>query len=114
MRAILSLSLIAGLAWCGAAEAQGVRAACHFKDLCPGVAPGHGRMMDCLKTHKDQLSQECVMAIGRAALNRPLRNQPDAAAPAPAPGGQDEEMDDAPPKDTPGAAAPPAKDQPPK
>ena len=27
--------------------------------LCNGIAPGHGRIAACLKSHKDQVSQEC-------------------------------------------------------
>ncbi len=30
-----------------------------FERLCGDVAPGQGRIQDCLKEHKDEISQEC-------------------------------------------------------
>lgn len=30
-----------------------------IQKFCPGVAPGHGALVECLKKHKDELSKEC-------------------------------------------------------
>jgi hypothetical protein len=114
MRAIFSLALLLGLALTGPADAQGVRKACHVMDICAGVEPGGSRIMDCLRAHKDQLSQECIMAIGLQVLNRSSRTSPRLGGPAPAgaPGGHDDAMDEPAP---PGAAPPgQAKPEPPK
>ena len=35
------------------------------KKLCPGVQPGQGRIAQCLKQHKDQLSQECQARVAQ-------------------------------------------------
>jgi hypothetical protein len=110
MRAIASVVLLLGLALSFPADAQGVRRACHVMELCAGVEPGGGRIMDCLRAHKAQLSQDCIMAIGLSVLNRPSRTSPRVGGPAPAgaPGGQDDTMDEpAPP-----GAAPPGQAQP--
>jgi hypothetical protein len=44
------------------------RAACDtdLKKLCPGVQPGGGRIIACLKQHKDELSNGCKQAIAKA------------------------------------------------
>ncbi|MGA2795329.1 MAG: cysteine rich repeat-containing protein [Roseiarcus sp.] len=70
MRSISVIALLLGLTLSGAADAQGFRAACHVNALCPGVARGGGRIMNCLRTHKAGLSQQCLAAIGRSVLNR--------------------------------------------
>ena len=62
---------------CGAAAAQSaladvqpsldaVRAACadDAQKLCAGVQPGGGRIVVCLKEHKDSLSERCKQAAG--------------------------------------------------
>jgi hypothetical protein len=46
-----------------------VRAACtaDVQKLCAGVQPGGGRIIACLKQHKDEVSAGCKEAIGKAA-----------------------------------------------
>lgn len=44
------------------------RAACDtdIQKLCPGVQPGGGRIIACLKQHKDQVSDGCKQAVIKA------------------------------------------------
>jgi hypothetical protein len=44
------------------------RAACDtdIQKLCPGVPPGGGRILNCLKQHKDQVSDVCKQAVIKA------------------------------------------------
>ena len=66
-----------------------MKAACHVDVLCKGVEPGGGRIIQCLREHKDALSEACLAAIGRQALNSHGKGQsgaeaaPDAGQPAP-------------------------------
>jgi hypothetical protein len=48
------------------------RAACanDIQALCPGVQPGGGRILACLKQHKQQVSGGCKQAIA-AAMQKP-------------------------------------------
>jgi arylformamidase len=39
--------------------------------LCAGVQPGGGRIRDCMKEHRAQLSAGCKMAIADRMLERP-------------------------------------------
>jgi hypothetical protein len=45
-----------------------VRAACatDVQKLCPDVQPGGGRIIACLKQHKDQVSDGCKQAVIKA------------------------------------------------
>ena len=44
------------------------RAACEtdIQKLCAGVKPGGGRILVCLKQHKDQVSDGCKQAVAKA------------------------------------------------
>ena len=44
------------------------RAACEtdIQNLCASVQPGGGRILACLKQHKDQVSQVCKQAVAKA------------------------------------------------
>jgi len=60
---ILSLALIS---LPGPAHAQGGALAFCKEDaarLCPGVAPGGGKLMGCLKQHADQVSVGCAKEL---------------------------------------------------
>jgi hypothetical protein len=50
---------------------QEVRAACQAdaQKLCASVQPGGGRIVACLKEHKDQVSDGCKQAITKARQN---------------------------------------------
>ena len=54
-----------------AQDRAAVRAAClpDVKALCSGIKPGGGRIMACMKEHKDEVSQGCkdARAAARAA-----------------------------------------------
>src|SRR5436305_15004309 len=47
--------------------------------LCAGVQPGGGRIVACLKDHKDSLSDQCKQAAGLAA-NPKITSAPGAAS----------------------------------
>ena len=42
-----------------------------IQTLCAGVQPGGGRILACLKEHKDQVSDACKMAIVKATQPPP-------------------------------------------
>jgi hypothetical protein len=83
MRRILIAAALFGLIAPEGALAQGQRpwVVCQIKTICAGVQPGGGRIIDCLREHKDQLSDACYAALGRQMINRPPR--PAAAMKAP-------------------------------
>jgi hypothetical protein len=64
------------------APMEAARAACSadLQQLCPGVQPGGGRMLACLKEHRDQVSPACKQAVMSALQG--------SAGNAPVPGGQ--------------------------
>jgi hypothetical protein len=51
---------------------QEVRAACQadVQKLCSSVQPGGGRIIACLKEHKEEVSDGCKQAIGKAKQNQ--------------------------------------------
>src|SRR5450631_4000672 len=61
-----------------------IQAACadDAQKLCAGVQPGGGRIVACLKEHKDSLSDQCKQAAGVPA-NPGSSAAPSAAAVAP-------------------------------
>ena len=58
--------------------------------LCPGVEPGGGAQMQCLKAHKDEVSPACKKKVMQMKVknmeNKELQQQ--EAHPPPAQGGQ--------------------------
>ena len=48
-----------------------VRSACaaDAQKLCAGVQPGGGRILQCLKEHKDEVSDGCKQAVLKAKQN---------------------------------------------
>lgn len=66
MRALLVLSVMLGMgAPYAFAQTAAERAACmdDFKKLCPGVAPGGGRVLGCLSKQKDKLTEACRAVV---------------------------------------------------
>jgi hypothetical protein len=53
------------------------RGACmqDVKTLCAGVQPGGGRIRECIREHRAQLSQDCKMAIAERMMER-RQNRP--------------------------------------
>ncbi|MDC7786810.1 hypothetical protein PQJ75_19860 [Rhodoplanes sp. TEM] len=51
-------------------QARGVIAACaaDYRALCPGVAPGGGRIVACLNAQAEKLSQRCFQALAAEGL----------------------------------------------
>jgi hypothetical protein len=64
-----------------------MRAACQadLAKLCPGVQPGGGRIMQCLKTHKDEISAPCKSAMAERISEKRAAKAGQSATPAPAP-----------------------------
>lgn len=68
-----ALATLLGAAFSGAAlaqnlsraQAQAVRAACEadIRATCPGVQPGGGRILQCIKANPDKISQPCKDAL---------------------------------------------------
>jgi len=71
----------------GQASPDALRAACtaDAQRLCAGVQPGGGRIVACLKEHKDSLSDQCKQAAG-LAVNSGTRPAPSAAIAVPSAG----------------------------
>lgn len=66
---VLTCSLTAHAADAGHAPMKG---ACKqdVAKLCEGIKPGGGRIADCLKAHKDQVSDTCKAAIKQGHAHR--------------------------------------------
>lgn len=47
-----------------------------LQSLCAGVQPGGGRIRDCMKEHRTQLSTACKVAIADRMLERKGHNGP--------------------------------------
>lgn len=90
MRLGLSLSVLMIFAISPVAHAaEGWGKACNVAALCAGVQPGGGRLVACLKSHYNELTDACFLAFGRTALGHNAGQAQTGAAPAetgPAPG----------------------------
>jgi len=89
MRSLTLLLVVCAATAAQFAQAQdqfaAMRAACatDAQKLCVGVQPGGGRIVACLKEHKDSLSDRCKQAAGLAA--NPSSGSAPSAASSPAP-----------------------------
>jgi len=41
-----------------------------FERLCPGIAPGGGKLIECIRANKDQLSKPCAETIGKVMASK--------------------------------------------
>src|SRR5580658_1241436 len=89
MRSLRVLLLVCAATAAQSALAQdqlaAIRAACaeDAQKLCAGVQPGGGRIVACLKEHKDSLSDRCKQAAGLPV--NPSSSSVPSAASSPAP-----------------------------
>jgi len=51
------------------------------KALCGSVRPGGGRIRDCMREHRAQLSNACKLAIADRMLERSVSRSPNGSAP---------------------------------
>jgi len=60
-----------------------VRDACRadMQRFCADAAPGGGQRMQCMREHRDHLSDECKAALASAHAHRQGGGPPDSAAP---------------------------------
>ena len=82
----ISSASFAGAQAGGPPSLAAIRAACadDAQKLCAGVQPGGGRIVACLKEHKDSLSDRCKQAAGLAA-SPGSSSAPSASSAPPAP-----------------------------
>ncbi len=66
---VIAIGLLPTLAF---AEPGAIRGACmnDIKSLCGSVQPGGGRIRDCIREHRAQLSNGCKVAIADRMLER--------------------------------------------
>src|ERR1700733_8038249 len=90
MKGLTLLLLVCAAAAVQSAQADqpslaAIQAACagDAQRLCAGVQPGGGRIVPCLKEHKDALSAQCKQAAG-VPVNPESGSAPGAAAQVPA------------------------------
>jgi hypothetical protein len=65
------------------AEPGAGRGAClrDIKTICAGVQPGGGRIRNCIREHRAELSQECKMALSERLMERRQNRQGSAGGP---------------------------------
>lgn len=71
----LSLGFAAGAGAQTAEQVTALRTTCEtdVKKLCAGIQPGGGRLLQCLKEHKDEVTPPCQASLG--ALAASMRKQ---------------------------------------
>ena len=109
---LLAVCISAATQSARAQDMAAIRAACaqDAQTLCSGVQPGGGRIVACLKEHKDQLSDKCKQAAGLPANSG---NAAAASAPSSDSSGADSSpANPVPPPKAPATKATPAKPAP--
>jgi Cysteine rich repeat len=73
----LAVAVVAFLPIVALAEPGPMQSACRddMKALCASVQPGSGRLRDCMREHRAQLSVGCKVAIADRMLEREPRKQ---------------------------------------
>lgn len=68
----LAASLLLASAKAQEAGLEDIRTYCvsDIKRLCKGVEPGGGRIIDCLKTHKKEMTVGCAQALQKLKARR--------------------------------------------
>ena len=81
---LAALAVTLAVAPVALAQGGATLAACKgdIEKLCPSVQPGGGRIGECLKAHKDQVSLDCKLALAQEVAAR-RQGASGAAAPKP-------------------------------
>ena|ERR1700722_2413807 len=82
MRLVVASALLASMvsAAHSAPDGQTVATACNVATICPGVKPGGGRILGCLKAHQSSLSNDCLAALESSRGGKSVsKQQPNAA-----------------------------------
>lgn len=85
MRVPKLLALLAIIAVPAIAHAQGgpMQGACKtdIQSLCGAVQPGGGRIRDCMREHRAQISAACKVALADRMLERQAQHRANGGAP---------------------------------
>jgi hypothetical protein len=83
-RSIAVVAIFVLLPCISMAEPAPLREACRndVKALCGSVQPGGGRIRDCMREHRTQLSNACKLAIADRMLERGANKVGNSSAPA--------------------------------
>jgi len=81
---IAAVAIFALVPRLGIAEPGPLREACRndVKALCGSVQPGEGRIRNCMREHRAQLSNACKLAIADRMLERGANKPGNSSAPA--------------------------------
>ena len=82
-RSTFTIAVVALLSNHAFAEPGLLRGACgeDMKTLCGSVQPGGGRLRDCMREHRAQLSNACKVAIADRMLERSASKAASSSAP---------------------------------
>jgi hypothetical protein len=70
MKIALTAVAMAVLGMIGGAQAQEKPCMADAAKLCPGIEPGGGAQLNCLKEHKDELSPACKKKVMQAKVKQ--------------------------------------------
>jgi Cysteine rich repeat len=74
---IFAIAIVALIPSLALAEPGPLQGACRddMKTLCGSIQPGGGRLRDCMREHRSQLSNNCKLAIADRMLERSANRQ---------------------------------------
>jgi len=83
-RSIAAVAIFVLVPCLGMAEPGPLHEACRndVKALCGSVQPGEGRIRNCMREHRTQLSNACKLAIADRMLERGAKKASNSSAPA--------------------------------